>query len=266
MQTITKPNSFLYNNLAIAERYFNKFRPDDNDVLNQERLQSIKDLFKKISSQNCVFVLVWDMVKDCFVCAVDERKVVGYDISLYLADDGIQFSLSKMHPEFITSFFIIQNTALEYIIQYTGAELNKIVINFDGRYKKANGDYFHFLQQTICIETDHIGNPLLFLAYIYDITHLKKWHSSNLVISTPDGIEMSNFNFDAKCLEPVHPLSKREKKVLCYLAQGKTSKEIASELFISPHTVDTHRRNLLERTNCLNTTGLVTYAKLVGLL
>jgi DNA-binding CsgD family transcriptional regulator len=44
------------------------------------------------------------------------------------------------------------------------------------------------------------------------------------------------------------------------------SKEIAEILFISPHTAHTHRRNLLERTNCINTTGLVTYATLMGLL
>jgi DNA-binding CsgD family transcriptional regulator len=53
---------------------------------------------------------------------------------------------------------------------------------------------------------------------------------------------------------------------LSYLEKGKSSKEMANESFTSPHTIDTHRRNLLKKTNCLNTTGLVTYAKLVGLL
>jgi len=67
-------------------------------------------------------------------------------------------------------------------------------------------------------------------------------------------------------LEAVHPLSKQEKIVLHYLSQGKSSKGIAENLFISPHTADTHRRNLLERTYCINTIGLVTYARLVGLL
>jgi DNA-binding CsgD family transcriptional regulator len=50
------------------------------------------------------------------------------------------------------------------------------------------------------------------------------------------------------------------------LAEGKSSKEIAKELGISSHTVDTHRRHLLEKTNCIDTTGMITYCKLVGLL
>ena len=57
----------------------------------------------------------------------------------------------------------------------------------------------------------------------------------------------------------------QEKKILSLLAEGKSSKEIAEALFISPHTVDTHRRHLLKKTNCIDTTGIVMYARLVGL-
>jgi DNA-binding CsgD family transcriptional regulator len=38
---------------------------------------------------------------------------------------------------------------------------------------------------------------------------------------------------------------------------GKSSKEMAGELFVSPHTIDTHRRHLLEKTNCTDTTGII---------
>ena len=75
-----------------------------------------------------------------------------------------------------------------------------------------------------------------------------------------------NFNFDTNCLETAHPLSSQERKILCCLAKGKSSNEIAKALFTSPHTVDTHRRHLLEKTNCVDATGMITYARLVGLL
>jgi DNA-binding NarL/FixJ family response regulator len=55
------------------------------------------------------------------------------------------------------------------------------------------------------------------------------------------------------------PLTDREIEIIQLLIRGKTSKEIAEELFISKNTVDTHRRNILEKTN-LNTT-----AELIGL-
>lgn len=134
-----------------------------------------------------------------------------------------------------------------------------------GGLKKNTGEYFHFLQQTVCIETDSEGRPFLFLSYVHDVTYLKKYKTGNLVITAPGTLEMWNFNFDKNYLEPVQPLSNQEKKILSLLAEGKSSKDIAEELFISPHTVDTHRRHLLEKTNCIDTTGMITYAKLVGL-
>lgn len=55
-------------------------------------------------------------------------------------------------------------------------------------------------------------------------------------------------------------LSKREFEIIRLLAKGLNSKAIAEELFISRHTVDTYRRNILEKTGCKNTAELIMYA------
>lgn len=59
-------------------------------------------------------------------------------------------------------------------------------------------------------------------------------------------------------------LSKREVEVLQLIANGMTNKEIGEQLFISPRTVDTHRRNLLQKTGAKNSAGLVSYATKKG--
>jgi DNA-binding NarL/FixJ family response regulator len=56
------------------------------------------------------------------------------------------------------------------------------------------------------------------------------------------------------------PLSEREIEVLRMIAQEYTNGEIAEKLFISIRTVDTHRRNILEKLQVKNTAGLVKYA------
>lgn len=56
------------------------------------------------------------------------------------------------------------------------------------------------------------------------------------------------------------PLSEREVEVLQLIARELSNGEIAEKLFISIRTVDTHRRNLLEKLNVKNTAGLVKYA------
>jgi len=52
-------------------------------------------------------------------------------------------------------------------------------------------------------------------------------------------------------------LSPREKEVLCLIAEGFTNPEIAEKLFISPLTVDSHRKNLLLKLSARNTASLI---------
>ena len=54
-----------------------------------------------------------------------------------------------------------------------------------------------------------------------------------------------------------HALTDREVEVLKLLQHNKSSKEIADLLFVSKHTVDTHRRNILEKTGMSSTLELV---------
>lgn len=55
-------------------------------------------------------------------------------------------------------------------------------------------------------------------------------------------------------------ISPREKEVLILICQEHTNIEIADKLFISQRTVDAHRNNLLAKTGCRNTAGLVLFA------
>ncbi len=65
--------------------------------------------------------------------------------------------------------------------------------------------------------------------------------------------------------DEVH-ITEREKEVLSLIVKEYTNQEIAEKLFISPRTVDAHRRNLLQKTGARNTAGLVTYAFQHGLV
>ena len=62
------------------------------------------------------------------------------------------------------------------------------------------------------------------------------------------------------------PLSKREKEILQLIIKGKTSKEIAEQICISKNTVDTHRRNILEKTGKKSTAELIGFSIKKGLL
>ena len=71
-------------------------------------------------------------------------------------------------------------------------------------------------------------------------------NTSNTAIPAPHAIDSNKSR-----------ISSREMQVLTLIAYEKTSKEIASDLYISNHTAISHRKNLMEKLDVRNTAGLV---------
>ncbi len=59
---------------------------------------------------------------------------------------------------------------------------------------------------------------------------------------------------------PLEVLTVSERRVLRLIANGKTTKEIADELFISPRTVDHHRANIAAKLDLKGKNALLTFA------
>lgn len=60
--------------------------------------------------------------------------------------------------------------------------------------------------------------------------------------------------------DPLDELTDRETEVLCLVASGRTNKEMAAELGISPRTVETHRENLMRKLSIHSVAGLTRFA------
>ena len=61
-------------------------------------------------------------------------------------------------------------------------------------------------------------------------------------------------------------LTTREREVLQMVAEGKSNKEIANLLHLSPYTVETHRANLMEKLNLHSVPELILYAVRKGVI
>ncbi|ASS48393.1 MAG: hypothetical protein A3D31_08485 [Candidatus Fluviicola riflensis] len=72
-------------------------------------------------------------------------------------------------------------------------------------------------------------------------------------------IDVNDIDFDSFTCEPIS-LSERELEIITLIAEGLTNNQIAENLFLSSHTINTHRKNIMAKLGVKNTAGIVMYA------
>jgi DNA-binding NarL/FixJ family response regulator len=72
-------------------------------------------------------------------------------------------------------------------------------------------------------------------------------------------IDVDDIDFESFSCEPVL-LTERENEIIILIAEGKTNGQIAELLFLSTHTINTHRKNIMSKLGVKNTAGIVMYA------
>lgn len=98
---------------------------------------------------------------------------------------------------------------------------------------------------------------------------LKRIHEGGMYISPEimvKGIEKMIHHTKETVKNTNVNLSKRELEVLRLLAVGLTNNDIAEKLFTSRRTIETHRKNLIDKTGSKNTASLIRFALLNGII
>jgi DNA-binding NarL/FixJ family response regulator len=81
-------------------------------------------------------------------------------------------------------------------------------------------------------------------------------HEGKLYLS----LDINTIDVKKQLNKQIPAISSREKEVLCLIADGLTNQQIATQLFISSHTVESHRKNLLIKFEANNTATLIKMA------
>lgn len=119
----------------------------------------------------------------------------------------------------------------------------------------------YFMRKTTVLQCDARGIPTYGLMTIQDITALVsaiKPKNADVTFMP----EKANLSYELvrrinAAIPKTCSLTIREKEIVQCLYKGMSSKEIASHLFISKATVDTHRQNLIRKWEVSNTAGLL---------
>jgi DNA-binding CsgD family transcriptional regulator len=135
------------------------------------------------------------------------------------------------------------------------------------KMKHKNGRTMRMLFRHTALETAESGAIRIAAISIDDITHLVKgdFYWGRMAFDKKEQDIHHFISLDKK--DVLHDIiSGREKDVLRLIAEGMESKEIGKILFLSHHTIDNHRRNMIARTGSRDTTALVQICRMAGII
>lgn len=221
-----------------------------------EHIQQLTHLSKVA---NCG-ITVYDMYKRRHVFAsFNFPELFRYDLDAIATDDCDYFR-RRIHPDDWVQLHRNGIACLRFILDNPALAPDVKLIN--GYRVNVDGNWISVVEQFQILEFDPKGNI---------------WLSLSLLDIAPDdapaGVRSRLFNYRTgenldfpRAERPTSPLSEREREILGLIEAGKLSKEIAEELYISVHTVNTHRQRILEKLNANNSMEAVRYARKYGLL
>lgn len=194
---------------------------------------------------------------------------VNSDVLVYIVDDdaAIRHSL-EMLMQSVGHKFKSYGSARAFLDSFDPSIPGCLLL--DVRMPEISGlDLQHLLNQDkikipVIIITGHGDVPMAVRAMKQGAVDFieKPFHDQNLLDSIAKALAKSldiqqQQNNQSKYFEQLSKLSPRERQVMEVLVAGKHSKVIASELGISPKTVDVHRGHIMEKMHVKSLVELV---------
>ncbi len=161
---------------------------------------------------------------------------------------------SKVISDFYTSFL-----NKEDVLNYKNM--------FSYRMTDSCGKIRTMLYQAFPLSILESGAPEHVFCIQTDVSHLKVSSTTAVSFLNMNGgksfynVDISTGKFDPEGCDDNNDLTKllteREKQIVAGFSKGLNAEQIAQELNLSPHTIKTHRKNILKKSRCTNTTELV---------
>jgi DNA-binding CsgD family transcriptional regulator len=255
--------------LTYHEHVFNIYH--HNEVVNEESIDTLYNKFTQLAGGTHftfpVFYII-DYTRSQYICLTNNVDfITGYDTREFLQGEGgagrmVEILQRDDYRIYNQNVFSCNAAFLKKTIQ---ADHNKYVFSFNYRFVRKDKQISHVWQSGTYITSAETGLPLYNIGVVLDITAIKR---DTLISHTIEKVEEhdnrkyktlveSNFFYP---YEEDTVLTRQEKNVVGYLADGFSSKQVADKLKISGNTIANHRQNMLRKTNTKNVAELVAFA------
>jgi PAS domain S-box-containing protein len=231
----------------------------DAAVARQEQYQELK---KEVAAlkERCAFlqqvldqvpanIYISDLNEGVIWCNKTNEETLGYTLAEIREMGGMEYLYRVVHPD----DHVVPDKSITHYQQFNGAEYGGV---FRARYRE-QGEYKWFMGWAKAFRKDREGKVQHLLCVDVDL--------SPRMNTEAQLVEVLRENLKQKNNLLIRNLGKREVEVLTLIGQGLSSKAIAEKLFLSLHTVNTHRRNIQHKLGTTRVAELVALAHEAGL-
>ncbi len=224
----------------------------------QKHLDKLKELDLYLPPSNTFFIIT-NTSKGTFEY-ISKNTVLALGIDpTTMYEKGIPYWLSHFHPTEIETWVKTLADLMEYtMFKIEPDKREKLNYQWNFRIKTPSGHYLNLVENQVPLYFDELGKPIIGIGHLNVIGEDEELpiKASIKILNEKNEYEtIYNKNYSQLALP--ENISNREKDVIRLLVMHNTSKEISEKLSISRHTVDTHRRNILQKLNINNTQELI---------
>ncbi|SIN73566.1 LuxR C-terminal-related transcriptional regulator [Chitinophaga niabensis] len=159
------------------------------------------------------------------------------------------------------------STNMSFLRSQPVEDHQQFVFSYNFRVRHRNGHYVPIYQRGCYLTSPDTGLPLYSLGMVMNITPFKKdflMHHTIEKASAAGCKMLAEYTYFPH--EEDKLLTRRERQILQYMAEGWCSKQIADRIDIAENTIANHRKNMLRKTGARNVAELVAFACKSGLI
>ncbi|CAM4167237.1 LuxR C-terminal-related transcriptional regulator [Zobellia roscoffensis] len=209
-----------------------------------------------LNPKQCLYIAHW--AKDGIVYERGLEQLTGYSLSEFNTEDLVHY----IHPDERELVNKLTQEAVKYVVK-TDLRKGHAHLFLSFRFKKKDGTYIKILRQSSSYELDSKGRMVSNFSLLTDVSFID---SSNRVEWYFDayGLDLDEFK---KLIYAVYDdfFTRREKEIIHLIEKGYTSARIAEVLFISTHTVATHRKKIFRKVGVSTVADLIFFCKKNGI-
>ena len=177
------------------------------------------------------------------------EDILGYLPNEYTAELCVEI----VHPDDLQHVIDIQQRIANFSMEIVPEERINYKFTYDFRVIDKKGEIHQIHLQHFFYELSKNFLPNRVFCLATDITQIKVGGKPTMhIYNIKDGL---NNLLNSKTNSSLQ-LTKKETEIIEFLIKGYTSQDIADAIGLSKHTIDTHRRNILKKNDCSNTSEL----------